>query len=344
MKANISPGYDKNRRRLADIVPISTPFTLFITPSQLCNFTCNYCTQSTSDEFRKRIGFQRQLLDYEVFSKIARQSGEFPEKYKRVLLTGLGEPLTNPKIARMIADLASLGVAEKYEIFTNASLLTHKMSDSLLEAGLTGLRISIQGLSAQKYKEICGVELDFGKLLENIRYFYEHRGHCRSYIKIIDCCLDAESDKQKFYDLFGEICDDIFIEHLVRAQPSMGDYAKCTDNAYTFYGEKSEPREICPYIFYTLQIDAAGNVFPCPPLGFPLSFSLGNVAETTLAEIWNGEKIANLRSAHLKKCRNKVPICDDCCNYLCFTPEADNLDNDAEAIIARIDAQRQEKK
>ena len=84
---------------------------------------------------------------------IVQQLMEFP-KVGRVLFTGLGEPLANPKIPDMIRRLAEAHVTDRIEIVTNASLLTHEMTDRLLEAGLTYLRISLQGLSAEKYKEI----------------------------------------------------------------------------------------------------------------------------------------------------------------------------------------------
>lgn len=336
MQAKILPGYDPKRKKLAEIIPLPTPFTLFITPAQICNFRCFYCTQHKSSDEKKKIGFASQLLDYEIFLKIASQAAEFPEKFKRVLLTGLGEPLMNPRIPDMVATLNQLGVAEKYEIFTNAYLLTHEMSDRLLAAGLTRLRISIQGLSYEKYREVCGVDIDFERLLDNIRYFYEHKGDCTVYIKIIDAGLNDKRDEENFFALFGDICDEIYVEHLVKAQPSMGDYGKKANNEYTFYGEKTQHRDVCPFMFYTLQIDAAGNVFPCPPLGLPLSFSLGNITQTTLLNIWNGKNLRDLRLAHLEQNREQYPVCGMCECYLAFTPEEDNLDNDIGMLIEKI--------
>jgi MoaA/NifB/PqqE/SkfB family radical SAM enzyme len=340
LKARIKPGYDQNRQKLSDIVPVSTPFTLFVTPAQVCNFRCNYCTHSLTVDKKKEMGFIQKLQDYDVFLKIAQQAAEFPQKFKRVLLTGLGEPLTNPQIPDMVAELVKLNVADNYEIFTNASLLTQDMSEKLIAAGLTCLRISIQGLTSEKYREVCGANVDFDNLVSNIRYFYENRKSCKVYIKIIDACLENEGEKEKFYEVFGDICDNIFVEHLVNAQPSMAEhYDDGVNNSVTFYGEKAEKREVCPYIFYTLQTDAMGNVFPCPPLGLPMGFSLGNIKDVSLKEIWNGRKLKDLRILHLKKCRNQLDVCGTCDNYMCFTPKEDNLDDSAEEIINRLNAE-----
>lgn len=338
MKAQLKPGYDRERQCLKDIIPIDTPFTLFVSPSQLCNFKCHFCAQSLSAEKKKEEGFVAINQDFEVFKKIAEQSREFPNKYKRILLTGLGEPLMNPKIAEMVKMLNDYEVAEKLEIFTNAALLNEKLSDGLIDAGLTRLRISVQGTDGEKYKKHCGVNIDFDKFVDGIRYFYEKsRGKCSIYIKIIEEELYGEDDRQKFFDIFGDICDDIYIENLVRAQPMMGDYDDKVAMTRTFYGEKAEKRKVCPYIFYTLQTDSEGNCYPCPPLSLPLSFSVGNLNEQPLKEIWNGERMTRLRRSHLKGNGTKCSICEQCTCYLAFTPDQDNLDQDADEILKRFE-------
>ncbi|HHT9158330.1 MAG TPA: radical SAM/SPASM domain-containing protein [Candidatus Brocadiaceae bacterium] len=336
MKAKIIPGYDSNRQTLSEIIPIDTPFTLFISPSQTCNFKCVYCSQSMNANQKKQYGFSQKLQDFSLFVRLAHQAAEFPKKFKRVLLTGLGEPLTNPRIAEMVKMLAYLNVAEKYEVFTNASLLTPELSKKLIEAGLTGLRISVQGLTAKKYKEICGVNIDFDTFVERIRFFYQNKGNCTVYIKIIDECLEGEQEREKFFKIFGDICDDIFVENLVKAQPMMGDYDGKVSNTKTFYGETAEKREVCPYMFYTLQTDSVGNAFPCPPLGLPHSFSLGNIEEKSLMEIWNGEKLKKLRISHLRKNNSKAAVCKQCTCYKAFTPKEDDLDASADVILSRI--------
>lgn len=53
MKANLKPGYDLQRKVLKDVVPLDTPYTLFISPSQLCNFKCHYCSHSLSTSEKK---------------------------------------------------------------------------------------------------------------------------------------------------------------------------------------------------------------------------------------------------------------------------------------------------
>jgi len=341
MKAKVEPGYDNNRQKLADIVPLEAPFTMFISPTQVCNFKCFYCTHGLSREAKEKIKFKQTHMGEKLFESVLEQAQEFEGKIKRVVFTGLGEPLANPKIADMIKRLSDAKVAGGYEIITNGYLLTHEMSDRLLTAGLTFLRVSLQGLTAKRYEETAGVVIDYGRLVDNIRYFYERKGNCKLYVKIMDECFDEGETEEDFYKIFGDICDTIYIEHLVNAQPSMdGQYGDKLNEGMTFYGDRAEEREVCPYMFYSLQIDAVGNVFPCPPLGLPEEFSLGNLSDITLKAIWSSEKLYRLYLLQLTGHKKEIPVCFHCENYKCFTPKEDNLDNDKEAILKRLEERK----
>lgn len=66
---------------------------------------------------------------------------------------GNGEPLINPKTPDMVKIAVDNNLADRYELTTNGSLLTHEISDRLLEAGLTRLLISIK-----KYISLLGLK------------------------------------------------------------------------------------------------------------------------------------------------------------------------------------------
>jgi len=337
MKAQIAPGYDKKRVVLKDSIPIHTPYTLFISPSQLCNFRCHYCSHSLTNTKKREVGLVKVNLSDDLFAKIVKQSEELGGKFKRILLTGLGEPLLNEKIAEIVKRIDRADMSEKIEIFTNASRLNKELTNSLIESGLTKLRISIQGTSAEAYKKHAGVKVDFNALVRDIGYFYERsRGLCEVYIKVIEEELESLEDKERFFKIFGDICDEIYVENLVRAQPMMGDYDNKVSSSRTIYGDEAQKREVCPYIFYSLQVDSEGNCFPCPPLGLPKSFSLGNINDQPISEIWYGDKHQQLMAQHLRKDGSRPKLCQECTCYKAFTPEQDALDAVADEILERL--------
>lgn len=339
MKAEIKPSYDTNRSKLSDIIPLNSPFTVFIEPTRYCNFKCFYCLHSTKgnedDKFRK-IGYQLKNMDFELYEKIINDLLQLPEQPKRIVFSGLGEPLMNPKLIDMISLARKLGVADRIDILTNASLITPDISDALIESGVSRIQISLQGLSAYKYREVCGTDIDFEKFKYNLKYLYENRGQTSIFIKIIDTLLENEAEEEIFFNTFGNICDQIFIEHLITLQPGMGDHDGKADNSRNLNNEKVIYRHVCPVIFYLLQVDVEGNVFPCPVSGLPVEFSIGNVYKDNISEIWNSNKRNNLIRSHLMFNRKKIPTCGTCQACSAVLDKNEFIDDEAETIIDRF--------
>lgn len=54
--------------------------------------------------------------------------------------------------------------------------------------------------------------------------------------------------------------------------------------------------KLCPLPFTQLYLHSTGDVYPC---SFSQNYSLGNVKNATLEEIWHGERLASFRKSHL---------------------------------------------
>ncbi|BBB90415.1 MAG TPA: radical SAM protein [Methylomusa anaerophila] len=336
MNAEVKPSYDTNRQRLANLIPLNTPFTIFIEPTRYCNFKCFYCLHTTrgdeNGEFAKT-GYQIKNMDFAMYEKILEQFMLFPEHPKRLVFSGLGEPLMNPELPKMIGRARDSGMAQRLDILTNASLLSPAISDQLIAAGTTRIQISLQGLDSQKYKEVSGTKVDFDTIYENLTYLYTHKRNCLIFIKIIDSLLDGEKDKYKFYKLFGNISDQMFIEHLITLQQQMGDHGGKADNSRNLNNEDVIYRHVCPVIFYMLQIDADGNVFPCPVGGLPEKFAMGNINEESIVQIWHGRRRKNLIRSHLMLNRRKISVCATCSACNCVLDANEYLDDVAGQLL-----------
>ena len=186
--------------------------------------------------------------------------------------------------------------------------------DGLVKAGLDRIRISLQGLDAGMYKDMSDVDIDFAQFRENLRYFYEHRGDTKIYIKIMDVSL-KERGEAEFLELFSDLADDIAIEKLC---PLVDDIDYEDDFAqdqfiYTMNGNLVKNAEVCPQPFYTMQINPAGECIPCCTIERPLA--VGNCAEQSLKEIWNGSALQAFRRKQLEKKKNEFPVCRQCVQY-----------------------------
>jgi radical SAM protein with 4Fe4S-binding SPASM domain len=81
-------------------------------------------------------------------------------------------------------------------------------------------------------------------------------------------------------------------------------------NYFTAHWENMvDQRSRCAFPWIYAEISARGDVTVCHTF---YDVTLGNIYEENILEIWNGERIKNLRE-HLRK--GLYPICTACCNY-----------------------------
>lgn len=337
--AVVASSVDKNRTILREAVPLNSPLSMYIEPTRVCNFKCFYCMHSTrgeKDGALAQTGFAIHHMDMEFYEKLINDIMEFPTIPKRICFSGLGEPLTNKNLPNMIKMLRAKGFEGRIDVISNGSLLTHEMSDALIEAGISRIQISIQGLTTEKYQEICGVSVSMDEICDNIRYFYEHKKDTTIYVKIIDSILESKDEEKQFFDMFSNICDTIYVEHLVIMEQQMGDHGREVDTTRNLMGELVEKRFVCGVMFYFLQVNIDGETFPCSTPGLPNSFTMGNAKEKTLLEIWNDKKRNVLIRKNLKDGYASIKACEKCSSCIAIADDSEYLDDCREEILERF--------
>ncbi len=331
--SEIKPIYDDNRVKLADAVPLNTPFSVYLSPTSYCNFKCIYCAHSLGiSEMKKRYDFVKETMTLDTYKKAINQLSGFPEKIKLLSLTGHGEPLLNKNIAQMVKIAKESNTFERVEIISNGSLLSQEMSDNLISAGLDTLKISMQGISPSKYKEICKANIDFENFMENINYFYKHKKDTNLFVKVLDIALE-KGEEEKFYDLFSGCSDRMYIEKVQKTY----DGVEATDNLdinYDRQGRIIEKRKVCPLAFFMLGIQPNGDVKPCDSVYIPAVF--GNVNSGLITDMWQGKKHLDFWRLQLTKKRYSNKHCSVCCAPDDVSQPEDVLDDYADIILQRL--------
>lgn len=302
------------RTVLGEALPLSTPFLVQIFPVYNCNFKCNYCLHALP---RNKHGYisDEIFMDMSLYKKCIDDISNFESKLKMLRFAGIGEPLLHKEISSMVKYAKLKNVADSVDIVTNASLLNSELSLSLIDAGLDKLRISIQGVTDESYKNVSNVKVNFNKIVENIRFFYKNRKKTKIYIKVIDCALRNEEEQKKFFDIFGDICDTIAIEHLTPTVKDI-DYDKVSNGKrldITQSGNLIIDAKVCPQPFYMMQINPDGVIVPCCSMEYPKL--IGNVKEKSLEGIWNGEEFNSFRKKMLNGAKSTSETCSECTLY-----------------------------
>jgi radical SAM protein with 4Fe4S-binding SPASM domain len=136
----------------------SLPIQLYIEPTNRCNSKCNICV---------RTFYQNEQIKDLSFAKFKSIVDQFP-RLERVVLHGIGEPLLNKDILRMVSYLKSRGA---YVLFnSNATLLNKKVQQGLIDAGLDEYRVSIDSATPETYQKMRGIPF-FKKVVENVTEF-----------------------------------------------------------------------------------------------------------------------------------------------------------------------------
>lgn len=333
----------QGRTILKNVIPLDTPYVLGIYTGDICNFRCKYCIHGIPggnkevcdcDDNPIDYGLVSSFLTWEDFLTISRQIKEFPSKIKKIMFSSIGEPLLNPRLPQMIKYLSQQRIAGGYETVTNASRLTHELSLALIGAGLSRLCVSIQGINAKSYKNICDYNIDFDALVDNLRFFYQHsRGKCQLHIKTVNIAL-SDGEEKKFFSLFQDICDTIHIDNVVPAFMGV-DYSNMINNSNQgIYQENPYAVSVCPQVFYTLYVTPDGTIVPCCDAPYPTNY--GNINKISLKNAWQGEKRRNFLKLHLNKLAKRYPICKECNSLNDVTYCEDILDDAATEILTRI--------
>lgn len=141
---------------------------LRISITDRCNMRCTYCMPR--EAFDKDHAFlpRAELLSFEEIERLAKlfiQSG-----VQKIRLTG-GEPLLRRGIERLIERLSNLHTREgkpvEVAMTTNAVLLS-RQAQSLKDAGLSRINISLDGLTEETFRCMSGSDVPVGIVLDGI--------------------------------------------------------------------------------------------------------------------------------------------------------------------------------
>lgn len=332
MAAEIKPRAEVDERTdLKEVLPLSTPFTIFIDPSDVCNFQCTFCP--TGDrKLMKNIQRTPTKMDFELFKKIVDDISKFNNPIKLLRLHKDGEPLLNPNFSKMIQYAKKSPNILKVDTTTNASLLTKSKSLEIIAAGLDRINISIEGMNKKHYLNIAKYKINFDELVDNISFFYKNKQQCEVSIKIPGDWL-TEADKKDFIDIFSPIADRIFIENISNCWPDFMMKDITINEKLGVYGEKKVDLNVCPYIFYSIVVNANGTVSACC-VDWQRKLLIGDTKVESLTDIWKSEKLRNLQILHLEGKRNKHPICKSC--HLAESCSGDNLDKNTSMLLKRM--------
>jgi len=280
-----------------------------IESTNCCNLSCIMCPVNTGKMVREQ-GF----MSFQLFRKIIDENKRFiiENKFstKPVWLHNFGEPLLHPNMFDMISYCKENGIL--CGISTNAVLLNLGVAKKILESGLDEIIFSFDGAIKDTYEKVR-VGADFDAVKENIINFLHMRREMRTrkpYVSIrILRMTETEEEIGKFYKMWQDYnVDNIMVRNI---HTWAGQLKEVDRFSSLKCSRRAGARSPCAFLWYHLVILWDGTVVPCC-FDYNGELPLGNVKDSTLAEIWNSEKTVNARKLHVSGNYSRILLCKGC--------------------------------
>ena len=319
---------NKQRTPLRELLPLDAPLSLFLDPSNHCNFHCSFCPRSLPD-YRNYI--EKDVhLDFDLCAKIFDELRNW-NRLKVLRLYYLGEPFLNPKFADILALALRWKVAERIEITSNGTVLSNDLAERLCDAAENDnetniyLRFSVYSVLPEKHATITGASFDIERIRTNIENLKTVRDKRRAsniflYAKMLDMFSD---ENDLFLERYHGIVDEAAIE-----PPHNWSGANDHNILAGAYGngvpQTAFRHAACPLLFYSMAVNADGSVVVCC-IDWNRKTQIGDCNTQSLREIWNGESLHHLRLLHLSGKRRENDACRNC-EFLHEIPKSDGVD------------------
>ena len=318
--------FNKERIDLGSVSPLSTPLVIYVETSSFCNLKCTFCPQHISPD-----KIHKQNMSFDVFKKMINDLDQFPEKPELMRFCGLGDSLFNKNFLEMVKYAKQSNVVKKLELITNGVLLNDVLIAEL-PLYLDRIIISLEGLSEEDYLKFTNKKINFKKFVEKLDKLSKVDSHCVRHIKIHSASIKNDTQKKFFYDTFGNICDEIYIENLVDLWPQISSNLG-VDLGHRFDSGILNKVKVCPQIFKSMQVNSDGRVIPCCIDWAGINI-IGDINHESLKDVWVGSTLKKLRNIHLQGERFNIDPCKGC--TMNEYSEKDNIDNMSDAIYKKI--------
>lgn len=274
------------------------PNVIYIETTNLCNAKCIMCPH-------EKITRQPYYMIDEVFEKAVGETEKIGLEGAQIFLHKEGEPLMDPKLMDRLAIVASkFANNNEVGISTNGMLFTHEMADRFIETGANLIFFSVDGVDKEEYERIR-VNLKYDVVEDNIRYFLQRCRDENLNIRVVmQMLIESEDNSSK---RFIEKWDSYPCEFYIKEMHSYLDGGHSSQTKCI--SEKQV--NLCDDPFRLIVVYTNGNAGLCC-WDYNNEYSIGNIMDTPLLELFNGKKADDLRKAiSMKQCEEIVP-CNRC--------------------------------
>lgn len=277
------------------LIESNFPVYLKVEPVSTCNLRCVMCFQIDKSFTRKPF---MGTMDLDLFKRVIDEAEK--EGTKAITLGSRGEPTLHPKLPDMLDYMSKKFIEIK--LITNATKLTEDLCHHILKSEVDILNYSVDADEKELYERIR-VKGKFEQVYDNILRFNEirkkHYPKSKIVTRVSGVKFDSEQNIDRFIKFWSPHIDEVGMKE---AAMRWNTYENELNNG------KASP---CFDLWQTMYVWFDGKTNPCDS-DYKSMLSPGSIMNSSIKEIWCGEKMKKLRREHASDKRNAITPCDRC--------------------------------
>lgn len=273
------------------------PPYLLIEPVSACNLKCPMCFQIDKSFTRKPF---MGIMKMPLFKKVVDEANEIG--VGAITLASRGEPTMHPKLSEMLDYIRQKENIYELKLNTNGSFLTESLCHKIFEYKVDTIVISADHYEKETFEKLRKGS-NYEKIVENVKMLHsireKHYKQNETEIRISGVDYYKNLDQKKFYNFWIPYADNVSSSAAVER--------------WDTYNNSPDPKisSPCTFLWDRMYVWFDGKCNPCDA-DYKSYLSYGNVANETIKNIWNGDKLNELREKHLKSKRVEINPCDRC--------------------------------
>ena len=238
-------------------------------------------------------------MELDLFKNIIDQANEIG--VGAITIASRGEPTLHKNLGEMLRYTRDKENIFEIKLNTNGTKLTEDLCYQIFESEVNQLVISADHYEKKTFEELRK-NSNFDNIVKNVSMLFEIRKKLKNTIteiRVSGIDFYKSTDKNMFYDFWIKISDEVTIGNALER--------------WDTYNNKIHPdiNDPCENLWDRMYIWFDGKVNPCDA-DYKSYLSYGNVNEYSIKQLWNNNKIKNIRDKHLINQRSEIDPCNKC--------------------------------